>query len=58
MKGVSALPSRKLYLRLCDAQFNPGYPSIAAADGSARDGGMTLAISCDLIVAARSATFG
>lgn len=48
----------KLYLRLCDAQFELGKPSVAAVNGAARGGGMTLAISCDVIVATRSATFG
>jgi len=48
----------KLYVRVCDAQLDLGKPSVAAVNGSARGGGMTLAISCDLIVAARSATFG
>ncbi|AGW91414.1 MULTISPECIES: enoyl-CoA hydratase/isomerase family protein [Cupriavidus] len=48
----------KLYVQLCDAQYNLGKPSIAAISGAARGGGMTLAISCDLIVAAESATFG
>ena len=47
-----------LYARLCDIQFNLGKPSIAAIAGAARGGGMSLAISCDMIVAADSATFG
>ena len=48
----------KIYVRLCDAQYNLGKPSIAAVTGAARGAGMTLAISCDLIVAADTATFG
>lgn len=47
-----------LYLGLYDAQTRLGKPSIAAVHGAARGGGMTLAISCDLIVASRDATFG
>ncbi len=48
----------RLYSQLCDIQFNLGKPSIAAIAGAARGGGMSLAISCDLIVAADTATFG
>jgi enoyl-CoA hydratase/carnithine racemase len=48
----------KLYVELADAQHNLGKPSIAAVGGAARGGGMTLAISCDVLVAAQSATFG
>lgn len=48
----------RLYSQLCDIQFNLGKPSIAAISGAARGGGMSLAISCDLIVAAETATFG
>jgi len=48
----------KLYLRVCDAQRDLSKPSIAVVSGAARGGGMTLAISCDLILAGRSATFG
>lgn len=48
----------RLYIDLADAQYNLGKPSIAAVSGAARGGGMTLAISCNVILAADSATFG
>jgi enoyl-CoA hydratase/carnithine racemase len=48
----------KLYMELADVQYNLGKPSIAAVAGAARGGGMTLAISCDVLIAAQSATFG
>jgi enoyl-CoA hydratase/carnithine racemase len=54
---VRALLDR-LYVEMTDTQFGLGKPSIAAIDGTARGGGMTLAISCDMIVASESATFG
>jgi len=60
--GKSATEMRrlldKLYVELADAQYNLGKPSIAAVGGSARGGGMTLAISCDVLLAGRSASFG
>src|SRR5262245_49028609 len=49
---------QELYVGLHDAQYNLGKPSIAAVGGAARGGGMTWAISCDVILAGQSATFG
>ncbi|MES2979759.1 MAG: enoyl-CoA hydratase/isomerase family protein [Pseudomonadota bacterium] len=48
----------KLYAQLCDVQFNLGKPSIAAITGAARGGGMSVAISCDMMVASETSTFG
>lgn len=48
----------KLYIKLYDAQFNLTKPSISVVSGAVRGGGMTVAISSDMIVAAQSATFG
>ena len=64
LKNVAAQPSTvrtlldKLYVELTDTQYHLGKPSIAVVDGSARGGGMTLAISCDVIIASEAATFG
>jgi enoyl-CoA hydratase len=48
----------KLYFALNDMQYRMGKPTIAAIDGPARAGGMTIAISCDMIIAGDGATFG
>jgi enoyl-CoA hydratase/carnithine racemase len=41
-----------LYFGMHDAQYRLGKPSIAAVTGPARAAGVTLAVSCDMIVAA------
>jgi enoyl-CoA hydratase/carnithine racemase len=48
----------RLYIDLWDTQYNMGKPTIAAINGAARGGGMTLAISCDMIVASKNSSFG
>jgi enoyl-CoA hydratase/carnithine racemase len=49
---------QELYIGLYDAQYDLGKPSIAVVNGTTRGGGMTMAVSCDVIIAASSATFG
>jgi enoyl-CoA hydratase/carnithine racemase len=48
----------RLYFGLNDVQYRLGKPSIAAIDGAARAGGMTMAVSCDMVIAGDKATFG
>lgn len=47
-----------LYQRLSDLQFGLSKPVIAAIGGAVRGGGMTISISCDMIIADADATFG
>lgn len=48
----------RLYFALNDLQYRMGKPTIAAVDGAVRAGGMTIAISCDMIIAGDACTFG
>lgn len=48
----------KLYFGMHDAQYRLGKPTIAALTGPARAAGVTLAVSCDMIVASDVATIG
>ena len=49
---------KRLYIDLWDIQYNMEKPTIASINGAARGGGMTLAISCDIIIASEKASFG
>ena len=49
---------QKLYLQLHELQSSLPKPVIAAITGAVRGGGMSIAITCDMIVAAEDATFG
>ena len=49
---------KRLYIDIWDIQYNMGKPTIASINGAARGGGMTLAISCDMIIASDTASFG
>lgn len=49
---------QKLYFEMHDLQYRMGKPTIAALTGPARAAGVTLAVSCDCIVAADSASLG
>jgi enoyl-CoA hydratase len=62
VKGVDGEGMRgfleRLYFELNDVQYRLGKPSIAAVQGAARAGGMTVAVSCNMIIAGEAATFG
>ena len=62
IRGKRAIETRgfleRLYFALNDMQYRMGKPTIAAVDGAVRAGGMTIAISCDMIIAGDAATFG
>lgn len=46
---------RRLYLDTLDLQYGLSKPTIAAINGPARGAGMTLSITCDMVVAAEDA---
>lgn len=48
----------KLYFEMHDLQYRMGKPTIAALTGPARAAGVTLAVSCDIIVASDTASIG
>lgn len=62
IKGAGTDGMRKylnsFYLDTLDLQAKLTKPTIAAINGAARGAGMTLSITCDMLVAAESASFG
>lgn len=48
----------KLYLQLFEVQASLPKPVIAAITGAVRGGGMSIAITCDMVVSSDDATFG
>lgn len=48
----------KLYFEMHDLQYRMGKPTIAALTGPARAAGVTLAVSCDVLVASDTASLG
>lgn len=62
VRGKPGIETKKflerLYFALNDTQYRMGKPTIAAIDGAVRAGGMTIAISCDMIIAGEACTFG
>ena len=48
----------KLYFEMHDLQYRMGKPTIAALTGPARAAGVTLAVSCDVMIAADTASIG
>lgn len=62
VRGKRAIETKafleRLYFALNDVQYRMGKPTIAAIDGATRAGGMTIAISCDMIIAGDGSTFG
>jgi enoyl-CoA hydratase len=62
VRGKPGIETKKflerLYFALNDTQYRMGKPTIVAVDGAVRAGGMTIAISCDMIIAGDACTFG
>jgi len=61
IQGGSGLDLRrfleKLYFAMHDAQYRMGKPTIAALEGPARAAGVTLAVSCDMLICADDIDF-
>lgn len=49
---------QKLYFEMHDLHYRMGKPTIAALTGPARAAGVTLAVSCDVLIASETASIG